>query len=69
MHIPLNCIADVLSPVSDFWQCHSTHSPESPSTVKRDIIEAFLLQRRYEEKLSLVQNEYKMLQGCSLPAR
>lgn len=54
VHIPL---ADVLSPVSDFWQCHSTPSHEIPSTVKRDIIEAFLLQKRCKEELSLLQSE------------
>ena len=54
--VPL-ALADVLSPVSEFWQCPNQASSEIPVSIKRDIIEAHLLLKRCDEELLLLQTE------------
>lgn len=50
-------LGEVLTPTSKFWQCPHQQSEQIPLSVKRDIIEAYLLQKRCEEELLLLQSE------------
>ena len=50
-------LANVLSPISEYWQCPNESSNQIPFSIQRDIIEAYLLQKRCDEELLLLQSE------------
>lgn len=50
-------LGEVLTPTSKFWQGPHQQFEQIPLSVKRDIIEAYELQKRCEEELLLLQSE------------
>ena len=54
--VPL-CLGDVLSPHSEFWNHSNKSSGQVPLAIQRDVIGAYLLQKRCTEELMLLQNE------------
>ena len=52
-------IIDALAPDSTFWRCpDDDYTPERiPLSTKRDITDAFLIQKRCDEELLLLKNE------------
>ena len=54
--VPLS-LSDVVSPHSEFWNRPKQSSGQVPLAIQRDIIGAYLLQKRCTEELMLLQNE------------
>ena len=52
-------LSDILSPESNFWQglTFSTHCKDIPWNVQKDIMSAYVLIKRTEEELSLLNEE------------
>ena len=54
--VPLS-LSDVVSPHSEFWNRPNQSSGQVALAIQRDIIGAYLLQKRCTEELMLLQNE------------
>lgn len=50
-------LSSILSPDSEFWQSLSTNPTQVPWNTKREVISAFLLIKRSEEELNLLNAE------------